>query len=65
MSGWGLPQVTGVALVALYGVSAGQALASGILSLAAHLPVYLAGAAVLLAEAHRRKRSDNAQTKSV
>ncbi len=56
LSGWGLPQVTGVALVALYGVSAGQAVASGVLSLAAQLPICLAGAGILLSETVLRKR---------
>jgi hypothetical protein len=57
LSGWGLPQVTGVALLGLSGVSTGQAVALGVLSPAAQLPVYLGGAGVLLAEAVVRKRS--------
>ena len=57
LSGWGLPQVTGVALLAMYGVTTGQAVAAVILSVAAQLPVYLAGAGILLSEAVLRKRT--------
>ena len=51
LSGWGLPQVAYVSLYALSGVSAGQALASHIVSWVAILPVYAVGASILLAEA--------------
>jgi len=57
LSGFGLPQVTGVALLALAGVSTQQAVAAGIVSLAAQLPVYLTGGGLMLAEAVARKRT--------
>ena len=62
LSGWGLPQVTAVALLALSGVTEAQAVSAlGVLSPAAQLPVYLAGAGVLLAEAVHRKRPSGDQ----
>lgn len=50
LGGLGLPQVTYVGLLAAMGLAEAPALASSIVSWAAFLPVYLAGAGILLAE---------------
>lgn len=56
LSGWGLPQVTGVGLLALSGVTADKALAAGVLALAATLPLYLSATFILVAEAAPSRR---------
>jgi len=54
LSGWGLPQVTFVGLLAAFGVGAASALAANIASWAALLPMLLTGAGVMLWESLRR-----------
>ena len=53
LSGWGMPQVAYVGLLSLAGVAADVALASHVAMWVAMLPVYLAGAGILMREAKR------------
>lgn len=53
LSGWGMPQVAYVGLLGLTGVAPDVALASHVAMWVAMLPVYLAGAGILLREARR------------
>ncbi len=57
LSGWGLPQVTGVGLLALSGVTSDKSVAVTVLALGASLPINLAGALILLREGTRSRGS--------